>query len=222
MPELPDATHKRLLAQGLSAQDTNVLMTADAGREVGMDGTFGQGGVVAYFDAVSEGRDPKIVVNWIVQVLFGQLATRKQTFTENSITVAQLRSLVDMVQAGAITGKYSFYIRRRDKMDHISVFLIGSSGKLLLGFMLDNPSSKTPEELAKEHSLIALDKGDSSIEAWCKEVVESNPEVANAIRAGNINVVNKLVGRVMKKSRGTADALSAKKLLLEIIMAQGV
>ncbi|KAF9782250.1 Glutamyl-tRNA amidotransferase B subunit [Thelephora terrestris] len=200
MPELPDATRERLLAQGLSAQDTGVLMTADAGREVGMDGTFGQGGVVAYFDAVSEGRDPKIVVNWIVQVLFGQLAARSQTFTENQIMAAQLGSLIDMVQSGVITG---------------------SSGKLILRLMLDNPSSKTPEELAKEHSLIALDKGDSSMEAWCREVIGSNPEVADAIRAGNVNVVNKLVGRVMKKSRGTADALSVRKLLLEIIAAKG-
>lgn len=104
MPELPDATRERLLAQGLSAQDTNVLMTADAGREVGLDGTFGQGGVVTYFDAVSEGRDPKVVVNWIVQFLFGQLAARNQTFTENPITAAQLGSLIDMVQSGTITG----------------------------------------------------------------------------------------------------------------------
>jgi len=104
MPELPDATRKRLLAQGLSAKDTDVLMTADAGREVGVDGVFGQGGVVAYFDAVSEGRDPKVVVNWIVQILFGQLAARNQTFTENPITVAQLGSLIDMVQSGAVTG----------------------------------------------------------------------------------------------------------------------
>ena len=107
MPELPDATRERLLAQGLSAQDTNVLMTADAGREVGMDGTFGQGGVVAYFDAVSEGRDPKVVVNWILQVLFGQLAARNQTFSENPITAVQLGSLIDMVQSGVITGEPS-------------------------------------------------------------------------------------------------------------------
>jgi len=107
MPELPDATRARLLAQGLSVQDTDVLMTADAGREVGIDGLSGQGGVVAYFDALSEGRDPKIVVNWIVQVLFGQLATRNQTFTENPITAAQLGSLIDMVQSGVITGDSS-------------------------------------------------------------------------------------------------------------------
>ena len=87
--------------------------------------------------------------------------------------------------------------------------------------MLDDPCSKTPEELAKQHSLIALDKGDSSMDVWCREVVESNPGIADAIRAGNINVVNKLVGKVMKRSRGTADALSVRKFLLEIIMVKG-
>ena len=109
MPELLDATRRRLLAQGLSAQDTDVFMTADASREVGMDGAFGQGGVVAYFDALSEGRDFKIVVSWIIQTLFGQLAARNQTFTENPVTVAQLGSLIDMVQSGVITG--DFFVR---------------------------------------------------------------------------------------------------------------
>ena len=64
-------------------------MTANTGREVGMNSVFGQGGVVVYFDALSEGRDPKDVVNWIVQAIFGQLAARSQAFTENPITVAQ-------------------------------------------------------------------------------------------------------------------------------------
>lgn len=126
MPELPDATRERLLAQGLSAQDTNILMTADAGREVGMDGTFGRGGVVAYFDAVSEGRDPKVVVNWILQVLFGQLAARNQTFSENPITAVQLGSLIDMVQSGVITGEPSPH----GESSHHMAYL-GSPGRLL-------------------------------------------------------------------------------------------
>jgi aspartyl-tRNA(Asn)/glutamyl-tRNA(Gln) amidotransferase subunit B len=126
MPELPDATRERLLAQGLSAQDTNVLTTADAGSEVGMDGTFGRGGVVAYFDAVSEGRDPKIVVNWILQVLFGQLAARNQTFSENPITAVQLGSLIDMVQSGVITGEPSSHGKSSHRMAYR-----GSPGRLL-------------------------------------------------------------------------------------------
>ena len=94
MPELPNATCRQLLAQGLSAQDMEVLMTADAGREVGIDGVFGQDGVVAYFDTLSKSRDPKIVVNWIAQAVFGQLAARNQTFTGGPVTVTQLGSLI--------------------------------------------------------------------------------------------------------------------------------
>ena len=63
MPELPDATRARLLAQGLSQRDVEVLMDVDSGREVGFDGELGRG-AVAYFDEVSRGRDPKAVVNW--------------------------------------------------------------------------------------------------------------------------------------------------------------
>ena len=87
--------------------------------------------------------------------------------------------------------------------------------------MPDTPTSKMSEELAKELSLIALDKGDSLLEVWCREVVESNSEAMDAMRTGNVNVINKPVGKVMKKRRGTADALSVRKLLLEIITAKG-
>lgn len=65
MPELPDATRERLQALGLSHRDADVLMAIDSGREVGYDGELGHG-AVAYFDSLSRGRDPKIVVNWCV------------------------------------------------------------------------------------------------------------------------------------------------------------
>ena len=63
MPELPEATRTRLLSMGLLRRDADVLMDVDSGREVGFDGQLGQG-PVAYFDQVSQGRDPKTVVNW--------------------------------------------------------------------------------------------------------------------------------------------------------------
>lgn len=65
MPELPAATRERLLLQGLTPRDIDVLMSVDAGREVRFDGELGSG-AVAYFDAVAFGRDPKAVVNWSV------------------------------------------------------------------------------------------------------------------------------------------------------------
>ena len=68
MPELPDATRTRLLAMSLSRRDADVLMDVDSGREVKFDGELAPG-PVAYFDQVSQGRDPKVVVNWSVTML---------------------------------------------------------------------------------------------------------------------------------------------------------
>jgi aspartyl-tRNA(Asn)/glutamyl-tRNA(Gln) amidotransferase subunit B len=106
MPELPDATRARLLTLGLSARDTDVLMTVDAGREIGFDGdqTISKG-AVAYFDKLSEGRDPKVVVNWMTHELLGQLALRKEAFGDNVVSVGQMGELIDLVQNGYVTGK---------------------------------------------------------------------------------------------------------------------
>ena len=40
--------------------------------------------------------------------LLGQLALRKETFTQNPISVEQMGELIDMVQNGSITGKHFF------------------------------------------------------------------------------------------------------------------
>lgn len=38
--------------------------------------------------------------------LLGQLAGRKETFTQNPVSVNQMGELIDMVQNGSITGEY--------------------------------------------------------------------------------------------------------------------
>lgn len=40
--------------------------------------------------------------------LLGQLAARKETFTENPVTIGQMGELIDMVQSKQLTGKYFF------------------------------------------------------------------------------------------------------------------
>ncbi|KDQ64199.1 hypothetical protein JAAARDRAFT_27825 [Jaapia argillacea MUCL 33604] len=192
MPELPDTTSLRLHSQGLTQRDTEVLMTVDAGREVGFDGELGQG-AVAYFDALSRGRDPKVVVNWITHELLGQLAARNQSFNENSISVEQMGDLIDLVQNGIVTG---------------------TAGKTLLRHMLSNPSSVLSSVQAKDLGLLALQSSESSeLENWCKESIAAMPSESEAARKGNKNVVNKLVGRVMKLSRGRVDAGTVRQAL---------
>ncbi|KIM58768.1 hypothetical protein SCLCIDRAFT_127489 [Scleroderma citrinum Foug A] len=198
MPELPEATRARLLSMGLSERDADVLMTIDAGREVGFDGEPGKG-AVAYFNSLVRGRDPKIVINWMTHELLGQLTMRKETFINNLVSVEQMGELIDMVQSRKLT--------------------VGTSGKMLLRHMVINKSSETPSELAKELGLSALSQDDSLVSQWCLEAIENLPQQAEAVREGNLPVLNKLVGKVMKLSKGRANADNVRTLLLELLRA---
>ncbi|KAI9000741.1 Glutamyl-tRNA-Gln amidotransferase B subunit [Trametes punicea] len=195
MPELPHATRARLLGQGLSERDVEVLMDVDSGREVGYDGELGRG-AVAYFDEVSRGRDPKAVVNWITHELLGQLAFRHETFTDNPISVEQMGELVDLVQCGKVTG---------------------TSGKTILRHILSTRTPDLPSKIAEGCQLLAVSDGGASLEKWCRDAIFALPEEAEAVRRGNVKVVNKIMGHVMKASRGTAKAQDVRATLLRLL-----
>ncbi|KAG2141552.1 GatB/GatE catalytic domain-containing protein [Suillus cothurnatus] len=213
MPDLPDATRARLLNLGLSERDTDVLMAIDSGREVGFDGELGKG-AVTYFDSLAQQRDPRVVVNWMTHELIGQLTARKETFSDNPVSVEQLGELIDLVQDSKITGRPSLFVQH-----HIhQVSLPGTSGKSLLKHIIANRSSSAPSVLAQELSLEAVSEDDNaSIRAWCVEAIEALPEEAEAVRQGNLRVLNKLVGKVMQLSRGRADARNARVVLEDVL-----
>ncbi|RDB20205.1 Glutamyl-tRNA(Gln) amidotransferase subunit B, mitochondrial [Hypsizygus marmoreus] len=233
LPELPWDTRKRLSDEyGLSQRDVDVLLAVDSGREVKYDGEIGDAdaGAVAYFDRLCAGRatpgsssperrDPKVVVNWMTHELLGQLAARKESFADNHLSVEQMGQLIDLVQNKTITG---------------------TSGKILLRQMLANPSRTPTEQVAQELQLIALsqrssspsspsasasistttDDASSELRALCGDAIVALPDEVAAVRKGNKNVLNKIVGHVMKDSRGRADAKAVRALLEELILKQ--
>lgn len=81
--------------------------------------------------------------------------------------------------------------------------------------MLDHPSAASVTELALSLSLIALKN--NSLEQLCRDVVAAMPSEAQAVRDGNLNVLNRILGRVMKQSRGTANAQSARKIIQDLL-----
>jgi aspartyl-tRNA(Asn)/glutamyl-tRNA(Gln) amidotransferase subunit B len=63
------------------------------------------------------------------------------------------------------------------------------------------------------------------LEQLCKEAIDALPEEAEVVRKcqGNgskSNVINKIVGRVMKSSRGRADARAVRVLLEKMILVK--
>jgi aspartyl-tRNA(Asn)/glutamyl-tRNA(Gln) amidotransferase subunit B len=146
--------------------------------------------------------------------LLGQLTARKETFSDNPVSVAQLGELMDLVQDGKITGKTSLFIQLRSYKSPLS----GTSGKSLLKHIIANRSLAAPSVLAQELSLEAVSGNDKvSLRTWCAEAIEALPEEAEAVRLGNPRVLNKLVGKVMQLSRGRADAQNARIVLEDIL-----
>ena len=82
--------------------------------------------------------------------------------------------------------------------------------------MLDNLSTAAPTELARHLGLLAA-REDSLLERLCVQAIADMPEEAAAVRRGVPNVVNKLLGRVMKSSKGTTDPQSARRMLLKLL-----
>lgn len=100
----------------------------------------------------------------------------------------------------------------------VSFILTGSSAKNLLKHILeqDNTSGQLDiGSIAKDLGFLA--QGGNELEELCKAVIQKLPKEVESIRRGKVNVVMRLVGQVMKDSKGTADARKAKDILLSLI-----
>ena len=77
-------------------------------------------------------------------------------------------------------------------------------------------SDKTPSEVAKEKGMKQMsDEGE--IIRIANEVLDENPKAIEDYHNGRTNMLDYLVGQVMKKSRGKANPVEAKQKMLEKI-----
>jgi aspartyl-tRNA(Asn)/glutamyl-tRNA(Gln) amidotransferase subunit B len=72
--------------------------------------------------------------------------------------------------------------------------------------MFDTPSAQSPSQIATESSLIALPINDEALEKMCAEAIARMPDEVQSYKRGRVKVLDRLVGHVMKSSRGTANA----------------
>ncbi len=92
LPELPDAKKARFMGDfGLTDYDASVL-TAE------LD-------AASYFEAVAQGRDGKMVANWVINELFGRLKKDSLDITDSPVSPAQLGGIIDLIASGDISGK---------------------------------------------------------------------------------------------------------------------
>ncbi len=72
------------------------------------------------------------------------------------------------------------------------------------------------EELAKELGVLVV-RDDAAMNAWIAEVLSQNEKIVAEIRAGKQQAIGRLVGEVMKKAGGSADAKTVREALVAAI-----
>jgi aspartyl-tRNA(Asn)/glutamyl-tRNA(Gln) amidotransferase subunit B len=146
--------------------------------------------VADFYEEVASKVDPAAAAVWVSDVLKGELNYRDLTVA--SFTVEDMVKIIELVVSGKVTEKAAVEIIRT---------------------ILDEGGS--PMDIVKEKGLLKVegDVVDQAVEAVLKE----NPQALEDYFAGKEKSLNFLVGQVMKKTRGRADARSVREMMLEEI-----
>jgi len=153
-------------------------------------------------ETVAAGASPAAARKWWM----GELARRAKTageegepaaLTDLGVTPAHVAELDQLVTSG----------RLNDSM----------ARQTLEGVLAGEGS---PTEVADARGL-ELVQDDGALQTAVDEVIAENADVAEKIRGGKVQAVGALIGQVMKKMRGQADAGKARQLILDTLGVEG-
>lgn len=183
LPELPDDRKKRYIDEyGLSAYDAGVLV---AEQDYG-----------AYFEKAAEGRDRKLVANWIISELFGRLNKGNIAFEDCPVAPEQLSELTGLIEDGTISGRIA-----KDVFD--IMFTDGGS----------------PLAIVEEKGLKQI-SDDGPILEMIASVMEANPDKVADFRGGKEKLFGFFVGQVMRAAKGKANPQTVNALLKKALSDQ--
>jgi aspartyl-tRNA(Asn)/glutamyl-tRNA(Gln) amidotransferase subunit B len=141
-----------------------------------------------FYEDVAKKVDPKMAAVWVCDVLQGELNYRD--FTVDAFKKDHMQIIIELLVSKKITEESAVDIIRT---------------------LLDKGGS--PDEIVKEKGLLKVE-GDIVATA-AEEAIRENPVAVADYKAGKEKALNSLVGAVMKKTKGRADARTAREMLLE-------
>lgn len=141
-----------------------------------------------FYEDVAKKADPKMAAVWIVDVLKGELNYRDLTI--DAFKKEDILKIIELLAGKKITEDGAVDIIRT---------------------ILDKGGS--PEEIVAEKGLLKVE-GDI-VETAALEAIKENPQAVADFKAGKEKALNSLVGAVMKKTKGRADARGAREILLK-------
>ena len=211
LPELPAARRARYAGTlGLSAYDAGVLTATretsdyfDAALAVAgatIPGTAASG-TAAGGTAADPVVSPKALANWITgeltRLVNAAAGADRGRIDRSGIAPADLVALVRLVESGEISG---------------------TSAKEALAEAFE--SRRPPADIVTDRGMHRISDADA-IGAIVSDVVAGNPAAVADYRAGKEQAVGFLVGQVMKRTGGRADAALARTVLRAHLDADG-
>ncbi len=179
LPELPAAKrHRYAESLGLSIYDARVLTDERPMAE--------------YFEAaVAAGGDPKAVANWVTGDIAAHVNANRLSIAELPLKPAQLAEMVQLIEAGTISGKIA---------------------KDLLPELLEKGGSVAAIVESRGLGMIS---DPAAIAAIVAELLAAHPEEVEAFRGGKTKLQGFFVGQLMKRTGGRADPKLANRILSE-------
>jgi aspartyl-tRNA(Asn)/glutamyl-tRNA(Gln) amidotransferase subunit B len=148
-------------------------------------------GAVELISATVEAGAPSDAArSWWVSYLTQQANTRGVELADLPITPAQVAGVIALIDAGKLNNKIA-----RQVVD----FVLAGEGE--------------PAAIVEARGL-AVERDDTALQAEVDKALAANPDIAEKIRSGKVAAAGKIVGDVMKATRGQADPARVKELVL--------
>jgi aspartyl-tRNA(Asn)/glutamyl-tRNA(Gln) amidotransferase subunit B len=156
----------------------------------------GDAGGAAYFEkvlAAADGADPKAIATWVTGELAGALrqAGVEEGPGDSKVEPAALAKLVAMVESGQVSH--------------------GSAKQVLATLVAEGGD---PAAIVEREGLGKIGGG-GELEAAVEAAIASESEAAEEVRGGNAKAIGRLVGAVMKETKGRADGGEVQRLIRE-------
>ena len=148
-----------------------------------------------YFEeCVSLGCNPKSACNWITTKILGEL-NKKEDYSIDDLFIRpnMIYELVKLIEDKKISS---------------------NQGKEVFAKMLSE--ELTPSEIVKKYDMEVIEDS-GLIDSLVDEVINENAQAIEDYHNGRTNMLDYMVGQVMKKSKGKANPVQAKEKLLEKI-----
>ena len=163
-------------------------LSADSAQRLAFRSDLGDYFELAHSESV-EGAPAQVLANWV-----DELAGRLDDVDpgDSRVSPASLAGLVGMLGRREVT--------------------VGAARQVLDRLVAEGGD---PAEIVASEGLGAMSGDDGELEAVVAAAIESNPDAAERIRAGNDKAIGPIIGHVMRETKGRADGGEVTRLVRE-------